>query len=66
MTVRSELRGIFELRPSPPRLYVALQGAVAIGIPTVGFALAGRSELGLLASSGAFLCFLPDPPSRSD
>jgi len=66
MTVRSDLRSIFELRPSPPRLFVAIQGAVAIGIPTVGFALAGRPELGLLASSGAFLALYLTARSRRD
>jgi len=66
MTVRSDLRSIFELRPSPPRLFVALQGAVAIGIPTIGFALAGRAELGLLASSGAFLALYLTTRSRRD
>jgi hypothetical protein len=66
MTFRSDLRSIFELRPSPPRLYVAVQGAVAIGIPTVGFALAGRAELGLLASSGAFLALYLTTRSRVD
>ena len=66
MTIRSDLRSIFELRPSPPRLYIALQGAIAIGIPTVGFALAGRPELGLLASSGAFLALYLTTRSRRD
>lgn len=66
MTIRSDLRSIFELRPSPPRLFVALQGAVAIGIPTVGFALAGHAELGLLASSGAFLALYLTTRSRRD
>ena len=66
MTIRSDLRSIFELRPSPPRLSVALQGAIAIGIPTVGFALAGHAELGLLASSGAFLALYLTTRSRRD
>ena len=66
MTIRSDLRSIFELRPSPPRLFVALQAAIAIGIPTVGFALAGRPELGLLASSGAFLALYLTTRSRTD
>ena len=66
MTFRSDLRSIVELRPSPPRLFVALQGAVAIGIPTVGFAVAGRPELGLLASSGAFLALYLTARSRRD
>jgi len=66
MTFRSDLRSIVELRPSPPRLFVALQGAVAIGIPTVGFAVAGLPELGLLASSGAFLALYLTARSRRD
>jgi hypothetical protein len=66
MTIRSDLRSIFELRPSPPRLHVALQGAIAIGIPAVGFALADRPELGLLASSGAFLALYLTTRSRRD
>jgi hypothetical protein len=66
MSIRSDLRSIFELRPSPPRLFVALQGAVAIGVPAVGFALAGRPELGLLASSGAFLALYFTTRSRHD
>ena len=66
MTFRSDLRSVFELRPSPPRWHIALQGAVAIGLPTLGFALAGRPELGLLASSGAFLALYLTSRSRRD
>lgn len=54
MSFRDDLRSVFELREGPSRWPVAVQAALAIGIPTVGFALAGRPELGLLASAGAF------------
>jgi len=64
MTFRADLRSVFELRPSPPRWRIAVQGAVAIGLPTLGFALAGRPELGLLASSGAFLALYLTSRSR--
>ena len=54
MTFRDDLRALFTLRDSPVRWPIALQAAIAIGIPAVGFALAGHADLGLLASSGAF------------
>jgi len=64
MTFRSDLRSVFELRPSPPRWHIALQAAFAIGIPTVGFAIAGYPQLGLLASTGAFLALYLTSRSR--
>ena len=54
MPIRDDARSLFTLGASPVRWPVALQAAVAMGIPAVGFALAGRADLGLLASSGAF------------
>ena len=66
MSIRADFRSLFELRPSPVRWPIALQAAVAIGIPTVGFALAGRSDLGLLASTGAFLALYLTGRSRRD
>jgi hypothetical protein len=46
---------LFGLQPSPPRLGVALQAGLAMGIPNVGLALAGHADLGMLASLGAFV-----------
>lgn len=66
MSIRADIRSLFELRPSPVRWPIALQAAVAIGIPTVGFALAGRSDLGLLASTGGFLALYLAGRSRRD
>jgi hypothetical protein len=66
VSVRADFRSLFELRPSPSRWPIALQAAVAIGIPTVGFALAGRSDLGLLASTGGFLALYLTNRSRRE
>ena len=66
MSIRADFRSLFELRPSPTRWPIALQAAVAIGIPTVGFALAGRSDLGLLASTGGFLALYLAGRSRRE
>ena len=54
MTFRDDLKSIFALREAPGRWRVALQAALSIGIPAVGFALAGQPQLGLLASTGSF------------
>jgi hypothetical protein len=54
MTFRDDLRALFTLRESPVRWPVALQAAIAMGLPYFGFALAGRADLGLLASTGSF------------
>lgn len=66
MSIRADFRSLFELRPSPSRWPIALQAAIAIGIPTVGFALAGRSDLGLLASTGGFLALYLTNRSRRE
>ena len=66
MSIRADIRSLFELRPSPVRWPIALQAAVAIGIPTVGFSLAGRSDLGLLASTGGFLALYLTGRSRRE
>ena len=66
MGIRADFRSLFELHPSPSRWPIALQAAVAIGIPTVGFALAGRSDLGLLASTGGFLALYLAGRSRRE
>lgn len=54
MALGSDIRSLFLLRESPVRWPIAVQAAVAIGLPTLGFAIAGQPALGLLASSGAF------------
>jgi hypothetical protein len=54
VSISTEIRALFVLRPAPGRWPVALQAAIAIALPTVGFALAGHADLGLLASPGAF------------
>ncbi|GAB2461124.1 hypothetical protein HD599_001101 [Conyzicola lurida] len=66
MSIRTDIRSLFELRPSPVRWPIALQAAVAVGIPTVGFSLAGRSDLGLLASTGGFLALYLTGRSRQE
>jgi len=66
VSIRADFRSLFELRPSPSRWPIALQAAIAIGIPTVGFALAGRSDLGLLASTGGFLALYLTNRSRRE
>ena len=66
MSIRADIRSLFTLRPSPVRWPIALQAAIAIGIPTVGFALAGRADLGLLASSGAFTAIYLASRSRRE
>jgi hypothetical protein len=62
--IRADIASVFELRPSPRRWPVALQGAAAIGLPTIGLALAGEARLGLLASTGAFLALYLTGHSR--
>ena len=66
MNVPADIRSLFVLRESPVRWPIALQAAIAIGIPTVGFALAGQAQLGLLASSGAFTALFLSSGSRRD
>lgn len=64
--LRADIRSLFTLRDSPVRWPIALQAAIAIGIPTVGFAIAGEPQLGLLASSGAFTALFLSSSSRRD
>ena len=66
MSIRADFRSLFELRPSPSRWHIALQAALAIGIPNVAFTLAGRSDLGLLASTGGFLALYLTSRSRRE
>ena len=66
MSIRADIRSLFILRESPVRWPVALQAAIAIGIPTVGCAIAGRADLGLLASSGAFTAIYLASRSRRE
>lgn len=66
MRFRDDVRSLFALRPSPVRWPHALQAALAIGLPTVGFALAGRADLGLLASTGGFLAVYLATRSRRE
>jgi len=54
MTFRDDLRILFTFRNSPVRWPVALQAAIAMGVPYFAFAVAGRADLGLLASTGSF------------
>jgi len=66
VSLREDVTSLFVLRSAPGRILIALQAAIAIGLPTVGFALAGRADLGLLASSGAFTAlFLVDRSRRA-
>lgn len=66
MSIRADIRDLFTFRESPVRWRVALQAAVAIGIPAIGFALAGEPELGLLASSGGFTAIYLSNRSRRE
>jgi hypothetical protein len=54
MTVRDELRSLFELPPTPGRVPVAVESGIAMGLPVAFFTLVGEPLLGLLALSGAF------------
>lgn len=54
MPLKDDIRLLFTFRESPVRWPIAVQAALAIGLPVVGFTLAGRGDLGLLASGGAF------------
>lgn len=54
MSFRNDFRSLFAIREAPGRWRIALQAALSIGIPAVGFAIAGQSQLGLLASTGSF------------
>lgn len=63
--VRELGRGLVTLRESPARLRVAANAGVAIALPIVILTLAGRPDLGLMASSGGFLAlYLPYRPVR--
>jgi hypothetical protein len=66
VSIRADIRSLFELRPSPVRWHIALQAAIAVGVPTIGFALAGRPDLGLLASTGGFLALYLTSRSRRE
>ena len=66
MSLKADFLELFALKDSPVRWPIALQAAVAMGLPTVGFALAGRGDLGLLASSGAFIALYLTGRSRRD
>lgn len=64
--IRDDLRSLFVLRPSPVRWPIALQAAIAIGIPILGFSIAGQPSLGLLASSGGFTALYLSSRSRRE
>jgi hypothetical protein len=60
MPLKGDIRHLFTFRESPVRWPIALQAALAMGLPIIGFTLAGRGDLGLLASPGAFTAlYLP-------
>ena len=54
MTVRSELRDLFVFRESPVRWPVAVQAALAMGLPITIFTLLGQQQLGFIACTGGF------------
>lgn len=54
------------LRPSPVRWPVATGAALSIGIPLGAFSLAGREDLGLMASTGALLALHLSARSRRE
>ncbi|WP_213814096.1 FUSC family protein [Glaciihabitans sp. dw_435] len=66
MSFSQDARTLFTFRDSPVRWPIALQAAIAIGLPTLGFALVGRADLGLLASSGGFLALYLSARSRRE
>ncbi|HEY5319402.1 MAG TPA: FUSC family protein [Galbitalea sp.] len=54
MTVRADIRDLFTFRDSPVRWPVAVQAALAMGLPVAIFAALGQPQLGLMASTGGF------------
>ncbi|HEV7950902.1 MAG TPA: FUSC family protein [Glaciihabitans sp.] len=66
MSLWADVRSLFTFRDSPARLGIAIQAALAIGIPTIGFALAGRADLGLLTSTGTFTALYLSGRSRHE
>lgn len=66
MALRDDLRHLFSLHASPVRWPVALQAALAMGLPIAGFTVVGHPDLGLLTSSGAFLALYLAARSRHE
>lgn len=66
MSLGADLRELFVLRPSPGRLPIATQAGLAMGLPITIYTLAGRPQLGLLASTGAFTALYLATRSRQD
>jgi hypothetical protein len=65
MSFRASVADLFTLRKAPPQWPLALQAGAAMTLPILGFTLAGRQDLGLMASLGAFLVLhLPDRSRR--
>jgi hypothetical protein len=66
MTVRDDIRSLFTLPPTPGRLLIAVESAVAMGLPLALFTLVGQPLLGILALVGAFsVMYLADRNRRS-
>jgi hypothetical protein len=66
VAIRDDLRQLVSLGPSPVRWPVAIQAALAVGIPVSVFTLLGRPDLGLLASAGAFTALYLGSRSRRE
>jgi len=63
MGIGRELRRLVEVRPSPRRWPIAVNGGLALALPAVTLTLLGQPTLGLVASNGAFLAlYLGDRP----
>jgi hypothetical protein len=66
MTVRDDMRSLVTLPPTPGRRLIAVESAIAMGLPVALFTLVGQPLLGILALVGAFsVMYLADRNRRS-
>jgi Fusaric acid resistance protein-like len=66
MTVRDDIRSLFTLPPTPGRRLIAVESAIAMGLPIALFTLVGQALLGILALVGAFsVMYFADRNRRS-
>jgi hypothetical protein len=66
MTVRDDVRSLVTLPPTHGRLLIAVESAIAIGLPVAIFTLFGQPLLGILALVGGFsVMYLAERTRRS-